>query len=173
MAECVITPLERSALQSGVDQLRREGMQLIDKPAPQVHPVFAGILQGFTEIPLQVKRADYVSRLLKFDWRFEWCDDGARYRAARAELEALRELQVDVDPDAVLWNQAAAEHGLEHLITRAVKVLCIKPDGERITTYLRTHLDLVRIAQKFVARHGDSTHVSVEVMPSNVAREVV
>ena len=68
-----------------------------------LHQLFASILaihgmpQGGDTSP--VRRAAYVSDLLKMDWHFEQCDDHTKWRASRKELTRLREEQRDIDPD--------------------------------------------------------------------------
>lgn len=74
-----------------------------------VHAVFAGILADAASIPLQLRRAQYVSRLARMDWDFEHSDDGAVTRRGREDLAMLRQLQRELDPDHVLWQRHAPE----------------------------------------------------------------
>lgn len=72
-----------------------------------LHPVFAGILSTMSQIPAQISRAEYISRLARMDWDFEWSDDGSVYRRGREELQSLRKVQADIDPTGELWNKHA------------------------------------------------------------------
>lgn len=135
-----------------------------------VHQIFAGILSGIEQQPEQLRRAQYVSRLVRMDWEFERSDDGRAHRAGRDELQALRELQADIDPDAEIWNRYAP---LQYLMTRRVKVVAIKPDGERVTHWMNTGLNDTGLRMFMVEKHGNGTQVEVVQAPSNVAREVV
>lgn len=77
------------------------------KQDAQLHPVFAGILATVEQAPLQLKRAQYVARLIKMDWGFEFADDGNAWRRGRDELVALRQMQAEVDPAGELWDKHA------------------------------------------------------------------
>lgn len=117
------------------------------------------MLTGLAQQSDELKRAAYVSRLIRLDWGFD-----------ADKLQALRELQVELDPEGELWNRHAPLH---FLITRSVKVVTTKPSGERITTYLRTGMHDIDLALHFQERHGIDARVEVQTMGSNVAREVV
>lgn len=132
-----------------------------------VRPIFSGILAGQ---PDQLRRAQYASRLIRMDWEFDRSDDGRAYRAGRDELQALRELQAELDPDAEIWNRHAP---LQYLMTRRVKVVAIKPDGGRVTHWMNTGLNDTGLRMFMVEKHGNGTQVEIVQAPSNVAREVV
>ena len=76
-----------------------------------LHPIFRGILamHGMPEAEdaLPVRRAAYVSALLRMDWQFEHSDDAQRWRESRDELRRLRAEQKSVDPDGSLWAKHA------------------------------------------------------------------
>lgn len=133
-----------------------------------VHPVFAGILAGIQQAPEQIKRAQYVARLIKMDWQFEHAP-GEQWRAGKAELTALRELQADIDPDAELWNRHAP---FEYLVTRRVKVVCDLPDGGRETKWLSTSMGNCALSQHFMERHGFGTKVEIIDQPATLPFEV-
>lgn len=75
----------------------------------QLHPIFASLLDTIKNQPLQIKRADYVARLVRMDWEFERADDARWYRAGRDELRALQAMRSEVDPTGSLWNRHAPE----------------------------------------------------------------
>lgn len=72
---------------------------------PNISPAFkAAIAQD----AMPVRRATYVSDLLRFDWHFEQRgNDG--WQRGMAELERLRTEREQVDPDHALWNRHAHE----------------------------------------------------------------
>jgi hypothetical protein len=72
-----------------------------------LHPLFSSILASAAQVPEQVARAEYVSRLTKMDWAFEIADDGAVYRKGRAELSDMMKLRESIDADHQLWNRHA------------------------------------------------------------------
>lgn len=57
---------------------------------------------------MPVRRATYVSDLLRFDWHFERGSHDAWKRGA-AELERLRAEREQIDPDHALWKRHAHE----------------------------------------------------------------
>lgn len=69
-----------------------------------VHPMIASILNAVVESPEIIARAQYVARLTKMDWAFEWAE-GDRWRKGRDELKALRVLRETLDADATIWNR--------------------------------------------------------------------
>lgn len=71
-----------------------------------LHPLIAGILSQAAELPLQVRRAEYVSRLLKMDWQFEHAP-AEQWRRGRDELKALVALRAEIDPTHRIWNRHA------------------------------------------------------------------
>jgi hypothetical protein len=54
-----------------------------------------------------LRRAEYVSALLKMDWQFEHADDHRVWEAGRAELVRLRDLRYFLDTDHALWKKHA------------------------------------------------------------------
>ena len=50
---------------------------------------------------------DYRRALDRMDWEFEFADDGQVYRRGRAALEALYDMQADVDQDGAIWRSVA------------------------------------------------------------------
>lgn len=73
-----------------------------------LHPLIAGILSQAAELPLQVRRAEYASRLIKFDWQFEHAP-AEQWRRGRDELRALVALRAELDPTHKIWNRHAPE----------------------------------------------------------------
>lgn len=126
---------------------------------PNVHPIFAAVLQQAAELPVQVRRADYISRLIKMDWEYEHSDDASVRRRWREELIALRQLQVELDPSASHWNKYAP--GI-YRATRFVRVVCTLPDGGTDTTWLTTAAFNVDIGTVMMERHGIGTKVDVK-----------
>ncbi len=133
-----------------------------------VHPVFAGILAGIQQAPEQIKRAQYVARLIKMDWQFEHAP-AEQWRAGKVELTALRELQAEIDPSAELWNRHAP---FEYLVTRRVKVVCDLPDGGHETKWLSTSMHDCDISQHFMDRHGVGTKVEIIDQPATLPFQV-
>lgn len=125
---------------------------------PNVHPIFAAVLQQAAELPVQVRRADYISRLIRMDWEYEHCDDEAVRRRWRGELINLRQLQVGLDPTASHWNKYA--QGV-YRANRLVRVVCTLPDGGTDTTWLTTAAPNIDIAAVMMERHGVGTRVEV------------
>lgn len=76
--------------------------QVLDHLAGQVapNPVFQA--QG---VPLEVRRAQYVSELIRHDWLHRWSDSWATVQAGKANLARLREMQRELDPGFELWNK--------------------------------------------------------------------
>lgn len=132
-----------------------------------VHPLFAGVLASIEQAPEQIRRAQYVSRLVRMDWQFEHAPS-EQWRAGKEELMALRELQISIDPDAELWNRHAP---FEYLITRRVKVVSDLPAGSRETKWMSTGLNDLDLVQMFMGIHGLGTRVTVIVQPSAMASE--
>lgn len=85
-----------------------------------LHPIFAGILAQAAAVPSQVRRAEYVSRLLRMDWQFEHAP-AEQWRKGRAELEALQKLREEIDAQHVLWNRHAAAEYCTHDHVRSFK----------------------------------------------------
>ena len=86
----------------------------------RLHPVFAAILQQAAEAPLQIRRAQYVSRLARMDWQFEHAA-AEQWRKGRAELDALQKLRSELDAQHVLWNRHAPAEYCTHDHVRTFK----------------------------------------------------
>ena len=80
-----------------------------------VHQAFAPVLAAITSLPvaaeqpIEVRRAGYVARLARMDWQHQFSDSHAAVVAVRMELEALKALRDEVDPDHQLWERHAPE----------------------------------------------------------------
>lgn len=74
-----------------------------------VSPLFQSAMadQAVGQTALPVRRAHYVADLIRMDWTFEASDDMNVWRRGRNELERLRALRAEVDPDHTLWNRHA------------------------------------------------------------------
>lgn len=68
---------------------------------PHVSPAF----QSAMAEQLPVRRAQYVSDLIRFDAQFEFSDDQRAWRKGRDELKRLRAERDLIDPDRALWNR--------------------------------------------------------------------
>ena len=96
-------------------------MSTAQQAAPSgLHPIFAGILAQVAAVPSQVRRAEYVSRLLRMDWQFEHAA-AEQWRKGRAELDALQKLREELDAQHVLWNRHAAPDYCTHDHVRSFK----------------------------------------------------
>ena len=71
-----------------------------------VHPAVAQALNAASGIPVQLRRADYVSRLTRLG---HWCELHEAYgdNMARDEEGRLRLMRDELDPDGELWNKHA------------------------------------------------------------------
>lgn len=47
----------------------------------------------------------YIAALKAHDWMYAYADDGSIYNRGKAERDALRRAQPEVDPDWSIWNQ--------------------------------------------------------------------
>lgn len=65
-------------------------------------------LAAYNEERMRVYRAALAS----MDWHYRMSDDPGAHRAGRFHLEALRNMQADLDPDGAIWL-AAAPTGLD------------------------------------------------------------
>lgn len=85
--------------------------------------LFNGILAGCAagaaanaravQSPISPERASYETALRKFDWQFEFSDDGDVYRRGREALARLREQQQRIDPAGTIWlSIAPRSHGV-------------------------------------------------------------
>jgi len=52
---------------------------------------------------IKTEADQYQTALERFDWDFEFSDDGSTYRRGRDALRALHELQARVDPNGAIW----------------------------------------------------------------------
>ena len=69
-----------------------------------LHPTMAEALRPLAP-PAEGERMAYYRILLKrHDWAHEFSDDGRWRQRGRQELEKLRELQRELDPDFRIWN---------------------------------------------------------------------
>lgn len=50
---------------------------------------------------------DYVDRLKRHDWMFQYSDDFGVYMRGREQRRVLQEMQRTVDPDHSIWNEFA------------------------------------------------------------------
>lgn len=133
----------------------------VQSSTPVLHPLFAAILGNVKEQPEQLRRAEYVSRLMKMDWEFEHAARIQR-NAGKAELNALYELQAELDPLAELWNRHAK---FPYLITRSVKLSATKPDGTYVSQFVRSNLHAVDLSHAFMAKHDLEPGTKVDVQP--------
>lgn len=85
-----------------------------------IHPIFASILAQAAELPAQVRRAEYASRLIRMDWEFEHAP-AEQWRSGRAELRALEQLRDELDPLHSIWNRHAKGKYLTHGCVRSFK----------------------------------------------------
>jgi hypothetical protein len=67
-----------------------------------LHPAFAEILGAAQQAPAALRRAAYVSALIKHDWEYDWSDDGRVFREGVAQRAALR---------AKWWPHERRNHG--------------------------------------------------------------
>lgn len=79
-----------------------------------VHPVMAGILNSFVTPPTVLpSKEDYIRALQRFDWSFEFSDDGDYVRDTRAKFAELHKMQQLHDPDGSIWRtHQPAAHGV-------------------------------------------------------------
>lgn len=69
-----------------------------------VQPAIAAALAPFAPPPEPPKVAAYRNLLRRHDWKHEFSDDARWRNRGRLELEQLRDLQRELDPDFVIWN---------------------------------------------------------------------
>jgi hypothetical protein len=69
-----------------------------------VHAAVAVALAPFAPPPEPPALAAYRNLLRRHDWTHEFSDDARWRNRGRAELEQLRQLQRELDPDFRLWN---------------------------------------------------------------------
>jgi hypothetical protein len=84
---------------------------------PNLSPAFAAAIRPF---PVAPERLAYEQALRRFDWSFEFSDDGAVVRRGRAALAELREQQQRLDPRGAIWRAVAPSgHGVPQPIVRS------------------------------------------------------
>lgn len=57
----------------------------------------------------EARMSAYRAALASMDWHYRQADDMSAYRAAEVHLEALRNMQPDLDPDGAIWLSVAPE----------------------------------------------------------------
>ncbi len=76
-----------------------------------LHPLFAEILAAHglqqADPPAPVKRADYVSALIRMGWTIDSVDGYLASDAGQAELARLRKMRREVDDVGFLWFDLA------------------------------------------------------------------
>jgi hypothetical protein len=72
-----------------------------------VHSVFAEVLTRIQAQPQTLRIAAYKSALQRFDWNYEWSDDGRVYQRAKERFAELKHEAEQVDPGFEVWNQIA------------------------------------------------------------------
>lgn len=85
------------------------------------HPAFAGTLAAVEQAPVQLRRAEYVSRLIRMDWEYESADMHAAVVRGRAELAALKVAREELDADHALWKRHAPEWAWPEVPVRTFK----------------------------------------------------
>lgn len=78
------------------------------RQAPAVEPERAPLE------PIELRRARYVSGLLRMDWDFEYAPH-QEWAAGRDLLQLLRAQQRELDPDGALWRRHAPAEFHNHL----------------------------------------------------------
>lgn len=73
----------------------------------QVHPTIMAAMAPHIDASAELRRARYVSALIRHDWHHEFSDDGRVVREGRAALAELRRERAAIDPDCELWNRHA------------------------------------------------------------------
>lgn len=76
-----------------------------------LHPVFAGILAAHglpqAEPPAPIKRADYVSAMIRCGWTIDSVPGYLDTDCGRAEVDRLWEMRKAIDPVGMLWFEFA------------------------------------------------------------------
>ena len=130
-----------------------------------VNPLIAQVLRTAAEIPMQLRRAEYVSRLLKMDWQFEHAP-AEQWRAGRDELAQLRRLQVEVDPTAKFWNLHAPE---SYKARQRVKVAITHLDGRRDVTWVTSQVPDDILISVFLGMHSPIARIEVNKVDAEVS----
>jgi len=130
-----------------------------------VNPLIAQVLRAAADIPAQLRRAEYVSRLLKMDWQFEHAA-AEQWRAGRDELAALRRLQIQADPTAKFWNLHAPEH---YQARQRVKVAITHLDGRRDVTWVTSQVPDDILISVFLGMHSPIARIEVNKVDAEVS----
>ena len=84
-------------------------------------PAMAAFLTGMAPKDSEVhKLAAYHDLLSSFDWQYAYTDEHARWKQGKAAHGRLVKLQMDIDPDAVIWMSypGAQKHGAAQPVLR-------------------------------------------------------
>ena len=130
-----------------------------------VNPLIAQVLRAAADIPAQLRRAEYVSRLLKMDWQFEHAP-AEQWRAGRDELAQLRRLQIEVDPTAKFWNLHAPE---PYQARQRVKVAITHLDSRRDVTWVTSQVPDDILISVFLGMHSPIARIEVNKVDAEVA----
>lgn len=74
-----------------------------------LHPTFAAIIDRAAAQPQTLRIAAYKAALQRFDWGYEWTDDGRVYQRAVDRFAELKHEAGRIDPAFEVWNQIAPE----------------------------------------------------------------
>ena len=130
-----------------------------------VNPLIAQVLRDAAGIPAQLRRAEYVSRLLKMDWQFEHAP-AEQWRAGRDELAQLRRLQAEVDPTAKFWNLHAPD---AYKARQRVKVAITHLDGRREVTWVTSQVPDDILISVFLGMHSQIARIEVNKVDAEVS----
>lgn len=130
-----------------------------------VNPLIAQVLRDAAGIPAQLRRAEYVSRLLKMDWQFEHAP-AEQWRAGRDELAQLRRLQAEVDPTAKFWNLHAPD---AYKARQRVKVAITHLDGRREVTWVTSQVPDDILISVFLGMHSPIARIEVNKVDAEVS----
>lgn len=73
-----------------------------------VHEAFRPALNGMSTLThQQIQRERYLTLLRDHDWSYEYSDDHGVWSRGHAQRMELTRLQRSIDPEYVLWNEAA------------------------------------------------------------------
>lgn len=130
-----------------------------------VNPLIAQVLRDAASIPAQLRRAEYVSRLLKMDWQFEHAP-AEQWRAGRDELAQLRRLQIETDPTAKFWNLHAPD---AYKARQRVKVAITHLDGHRDVTWVTSQVPDDILISVFLGMHSPIARIEVNKVDAEVS----
>ena len=130
-----------------------------------VNPLIAQVLRDAASIPAQLRRAEYVSRLLKMDWQFEHAP-AEQWRAGRDELAQLRRLQIEADPTAKFWNLHAPD---AYKARQRVKVAITHLDGRRDVTWVTSQVPDDILINVFLGMHSPIARIEVNKVDAEVS----